>query len=134
MELQEWGKNNSASRRIFKKHLLKTVRMHKRARHLRLPRVVVGLDEDLPESDVLAHGHQRLLHGLPGPQDGHACDLPRPAEKVEVAARVSAHRGLRIFTLDAAHVGKTPRLARRGRQRKRQPRTLTLLPLSLLPL
>lgn len=49
--------------------------MQRRAGHLRLPRVVVGLDEDLPQSDVFAHGHQRLLHGLSGPQDGHARDL-----------------------------------------------------------
>lgn len=45
------------------------------AAHLGLPRVQVGLDEDLAQADVLAHGRERLLHGLPCAQDGHACDL-----------------------------------------------------------
>lgn len=45
------------------------------AAHLGLPRVVVGLDQNLAQADVLADGGQRLLHGLPGSQDGHASDL-----------------------------------------------------------
>lgn len=43
--------------------------------HLRLARVVVGLDEDLSQSDVFADGHQRLLHRLSCSQDGNTCDL-----------------------------------------------------------
>ena len=43
--------------------------------HLRLPGVVVGLDQDLPQPDVFAHGHQSLLHRLACSQDGNACDL-----------------------------------------------------------
>lgn len=43
--------------------------------HLRLSGVVVGLDEDLAQPDVLADGHEGLLHGLARPQDGHARDL-----------------------------------------------------------
>lgn len=43
--------------------------------HLRFSRVLVGLDEDLADADVFAHGPQRRLHGLAGPQDGHTRDL-----------------------------------------------------------
>jgi len=43
--------------------------------HLRFSGVLVGLDEDLADADVFAHGPKSRLHGLPGSQDGHACDL-----------------------------------------------------------
>lgn len=39
--------------------------------------VMVGLDEDLSQSDVFAHSHQSLLHRLPCSQDGNTCDLQK---------------------------------------------------------
>lgn len=45
--------------------------------HLWFSRVLVGLDEDLADADVLAHGPQGGLHGLSCPQDRHAGDLRR---------------------------------------------------------
>lgn len=37
--------------------------------------VMVGLDEDLSQSDVFAHSHQSLLHRLSCSQDGNTRDL-----------------------------------------------------------
>lgn len=54
---------------------IKTSAHEKRTSHLRLSCVVVGLDEDLPQSDVFAHGHQSLFHRLSSSQDGDAGDL-----------------------------------------------------------
>lgn len=45
--------------------------------YLRLARVEVGLDEDLADAHVLAHGPQGGLHGLSRPQDRYAGDLRR---------------------------------------------------------
>lgn len=45
--------------------------------YLRFARVKVGLDEDLADADVLAHGPQGGLHGLSCPQDRHTGDLWR---------------------------------------------------------
>jgi len=45
--------------------------------YLWFARVQVGLDEDLADADVLAHGPEGGLHGLSRPQDGHAGDLRR---------------------------------------------------------
>ena len=42
---------------------------------LGLSGVVIGLDQDFAQSDVFAHGPQRLLHGLPGSEDRHARNL-----------------------------------------------------------
>ena len=47
--------------------------------YLRLARVAVGLDEDGPDADVLAHCSQRWLHGLARSQDRHAGDLQHTA-------------------------------------------------------
>lgn len=43
--------------------------------HLWLACVLVGLDEDLADADIFANSPQSGLHGLPGPEDGHASDL-----------------------------------------------------------
>lgn len=45
--------------------------------YLWFARVVVGLDEDLSQSDVFAHGHQSLLHRLSRSQDGNSSDLQK---------------------------------------------------------
>ena len=42
---------------------------------LRLPRLPVGLDEDLANPDILADVTKGLLHRLPGTQYGHTADL-----------------------------------------------------------
>lgn len=47
--------------------------------YLRLARVAVGLDEDGPDADVLAHRSQRRLHGLARSQDRHPGDLQHTA-------------------------------------------------------
>ena len=63
---------------------MKTLRNRKPLRspsYLRFPRVLVGLDEDLADADVFANGPQSWLHGLPGSQDGHACDLKKNRKK-----------------------------------------------------
>lgn len=80
VELQGWEENPTLLQNTCPSSSSRVgCNVQKRATHLRLPCAVVGLDEDLPQSDVLAHGHQRLLHGFPGPQDRHTCNLPRPA-------------------------------------------------------
>lgn len=38
---------------------------------------MVGLDEDLSQSDVFTHSHQSLLHRLSCSQDRNACDLKK---------------------------------------------------------
>lgn len=48
--------------------------------YLWLSSVLVGLDEDLADADVFADGPQSRLHGLPGSQDGHPCDLKQNKE------------------------------------------------------
>lgn len=45
--------------------------------------VLVGLDEDFADADIFAHRPQSGLHGLPGAQDGHACDLKKNKWKVK---------------------------------------------------
>lgn len=52
--------------------------------NLGFPGVVVGLDEDLSQTDVFTNGHESLLHGLSRSQDGNTGDLRRPrAAKAE---------------------------------------------------
>lgn len=50
------------------------------ATHLRFSRIHVGLDQDLADADVLAHGPQGGLHRLARTQDRHAGDLGRGDE------------------------------------------------------
>lgn len=56
-------------------------------RYLWLAGVHVGLDQDLPNADVLAHGPQGGFHGLSCPQDGDAGDLRRRGRGSGVKAR-----------------------------------------------
>lgn len=58
--------------------------------YLRFAGVEVGLDEDLADADVLAHGPQGGLHGLSRPQDGHTGDLRRRGSGASVMTEAPA--------------------------------------------
>ena len=59
--------------------------------YLWLACVLIGLDEDLADADVLAHGPQRWLHGLARPQDGDAGDLRKDERDKIKEQRRRAH-------------------------------------------